>query len=107
MIFLFDFRFLYLKELKLTLHFTFLLKCQLKTRAVHVHGDLLRIGVSTSGNDHRLGAQEAPPAIFTLSVGENFEKHLREAANGGPLDGYGKSARELDIAAQIQPIQTG
>ncbi len=39
-------------------------------RATHKHGDLLRCGVSTAGNDHRLGAQEAPPAIFTLYLGK-------------------------------------
>jgi glutamine synthetase len=54
---------------------------------VHLHGDLLRVGVATSGNDHRLGAQEAPPAVFTLYVGRGLEEHLRRVAAGAaPLD---------------------
>jgi glutamine synthetase len=35
-------------------------------RALHMHGDVIRVGVATAGNDHRLGAQEAPPAIISL-----------------------------------------
>jgi glutamine synthetase len=75
-------------------------------RAVRHHGDLLRIGVSTSGNDHRLGAQEAPPAIFTLYVGKGLEDHLRAAADGGPLDGYGVVARTQEVVPSVQPINT-
>jgi len=51
-------------------------------RAVNVHGDVMRIGVSTSGNDHRLGAQEAPPAIFTLMMGQGMEQYFKNIANG-------------------------
>lgn len=72
---------------------------------VKKHGDLLRIGVSTSGNDFRLGAQEAPPAIFTLYVGQGLEQHLRSAAEGGPLDGYAPSDRHIPVATTVQPIK--
>ena len=58
-------------------------------RGVNKHGDLLRCGVSTAGNDHRLGAQEAPPAIITLQLGRLLEQHVREVAEGGTITGYG------------------
>jgi glutamine synthetase len=78
-------------------------------RTVHLHGDLLRVGVATSGNDHRLGAQEAPPAVFTLYVGRGLEEHLRRVAAGAaPLDApYAVGARELRVAPCVQPITTG
>lgn len=78
-------------------------------RTVHLHGDLLRVGVATSGNDHRLGAQEAPPAVFTLYVGRGLEAHLRRVAAGeAPLDApYAASARQLRVAPCVQPITTG
>ena len=41
------------------------------------HGDVLRVGIATAGNDHRLGAQEAPPAIISLYTGEMMEQHLK------------------------------
>ena len=43
-------------------------------RAVDEHGDLLRCSVATAGNDHRLGANEAPPAIMSIYVGEVLEE---------------------------------
>lgn len=65
----------------------------------------IRIGVSTSGNDFRLGAQEAPPAIFTLYIGEGAEKHMRSVGEGGPLDGYAPSDRMIDVSTTVQPIK--
>jgi hypothetical protein len=79
-------------------------------RSVHLHGDLLRVGVATSGNDHRLGAQEAPPAVFTLYVGRGLEAHLRRgrrrrrAARRASTRSH---ARELRVAPCVQPITTG
>lgn len=56
--------------------------------AVQKHGDLLRCGVASAGNDHRLGAQEAPPAIISIYVGESMEKHIDNIIKGGKLEGY-------------------
>ena len=74
-------------------------------RAVNKHGDLLRCGVSTAGNDHRLGAQEAPPAIITLHVGRVLERHLKDAAAGGPLSGYGMEVKDIPISAPVADIR--
>merc|ERR1712072_1333447 len=56
--------------------------------AVHKHGDVLRGAIATAGNDHRLGAQEAPPAIISLYTGIGLEEHLDDIVNGGALGGY-------------------
>ena len=50
--------------------------------------EALRASVATSGNDHRLGADEAPPAIFSIYLGEHLGKHFDAVAAGGPLAGY-------------------
>jgi glutamine synthetase len=57
--------------------------------ALKNHGDLFRLGVASAGNDHRLGAQEAPPAIFSLYCGTHMEEHCQNIINGGDLLGYG------------------
>lgn len=75
-------------------------------RAVHVHGDALRVGVATAGNDHRLGAQEAPPAIISLYTGDVMEDHIRKIIAGGALGGYG--AGETDISfgtSKVPPLK--
>mmetsp|Transcript_31421 Transcript_31421/g.82408 ORF Transcript_31421/g.82408 Transcript_31421/m.82408 type:complete len:720 (-) Transcript_31421:72-2231(-) len=50
--------------------------------------EAIRASVATSGNDHRLGADEAPPAIFSVSLGAELGKHFESVANGGVLEGY-------------------
>jgi glutamine synthetase len=72
--------------------------------AIKRHGDLFRACVSTSGNDFRLGAQEAPPAIFTLYVGEGFEKHLRNVAKGGSLLGYTGASKAIKVGKTVNDI---
>jgi len=52
------------------------------------HNELVRCSVACAGNDYRLGAQEAPPAIMSLYPGPNFEKHVESIVAGGPLLGY-------------------
>merc|ERR1719343_1005045 len=52
------------------------------------HNELVRCSVATAGNDHRLGAQEAPPAIISLYPGQGFEAHVDAIIAGGPLTGY-------------------
>jgi len=60
--------------------------------ALNNHGDVLRCGVASAGNDHRLGAQEAPPAIVSLYTGRVLEQHLTNIVNdGADLAGYNPS----------------
>jgi len=75
-------------------------------RAVNNHGDLIRAAVASPGNDHRLGAHEAPPAIISLYLGDGMMKHVEAIIAGGPLEGYGKDSRLLDFRTDsIYPIQ--
>eukprot|EP00052_Salpingoeca_macrocollata_P000746 m.22081 g.22081 ORF g.22081 m.22081 type:complete len:717 (+) comp10830_c0_seq1:86-2236(+) len=77
-------------------------------RAVHVHGDTLRCGVSVPGNDFRLGAQEAPPAIMSMYTGRNLEAHIRKVIGGGELAGY--HGKTVDIAhgcPGVNPLHGG
>lgn len=52
-------------------------------RAVYKHQDLLRVSIAHAGNDHRLGANEAPPAIISAYVGEQLEDIISQLLNGG------------------------
>jgi glutamine synthetase len=49
--------------------------------AVHKHADLLRASIASAGNDHRLGANEAPPAIISAFIGKNMENALKAFIN--------------------------
>ncbi|MDZ7757828.1 glutamine synthetase III [Rhodohalobacter sp.] len=51
--------------------------------AVYKHQDLLRIAVASPSNDHRLGANEAPPAIISAYIGEQLEDIIKQLLNGG------------------------
>jgi glutamine synthetase len=51
-------------------------------RAVHKHSGLLRAGIASSGNEHRLGANEAPPAIISVFMGDMLTRVLDEIAAG-------------------------
>ena len=53
-------------------------------KAVDEYQDLLRISVASAGNDHRLGANEAPPAILSVSLGEDLEALLHSIERGEP-----------------------
>ncbi|MFP4354232.1 MAG: glutamine synthetase III [Phycisphaerae bacterium] len=74
----------------------FLLFCAAVVQAVHRHAGLLRLTVCGAGNDHRLGANEAPPAIISIYLGT----HLRNALTG-QTGGKGKKAKTA------KPIETG
>ncbi len=54
--------------------------------AVHKHSDLLRASVASAGNDHRLGANEAPPAIISAFIGDNMEHALNAFMNDAELE---------------------
>jgi glutamine synthetase len=70
-------------------------------RAVNLWSNLLRVGIAHSGNDHRLGANEAPPAIISVYLGEK----LQDVVDGIVKGGKGKSrvGGTLDIGAQTLP----
>jgi len=63
---------------------------------VYQHNTLLRCAVAHAGNDHRLGAQEAPPAIISLDPGTGFERHVDNIINGGQLS-------EFSAEKKLQP----
>eukprot|EP00930_Biecheleria_cincta_P025250 TRINITY_DN1798_c0_g1_i1.p1 TRINITY_DN1798_c0_g1~~TRINITY_DN1798_c0_g1_i1.p1 ORF type:complete len:762 (+),score=143.53 TRINITY_DN1798_c0_g1_i1:56-2287(+) len=60
------------------------------------HNELVRCAVAHAGNDHRLGAQEAPPAIISLYPGPNFEAHVDSIIGGGPLTGLNTEKTMVD-----------
>lgn len=77
------------------------------TQAVYKHGDLLRIGIATAGNDHRLGAHEAPPAVITLGLGQVLEEQMRAISRGKPLhDVHADADRLLPAVGSVPPVQT-
>eukprot|EP00698_Gefionella_okellyi_P005588 TRINITY_DN15087_c0_g1_i1.p1 TRINITY_DN15087_c0_g1~~TRINITY_DN15087_c0_g1_i1.p1 ORF type:complete len:703 (+),score=177.77 TRINITY_DN15087_c0_g1_i1:146-2254(+) len=73
--------------------------------AVSQHGDLLRLAVGVPGNDHRLGACEAPPGIVSMYTGANLLEHLEGVVNGKPLEGYGQRVHEIDIGVKRLGLQ--
>jgi glutamine synthetase len=60
----------------------FLVFCAAVIRAVHLHADVLRAVVASSGNDHRLGANEAPPAIISIFLGEQLTDIFEQFESG-------------------------
>lgn len=64
----------------------FLLFCGAVIRGVHMYGPLLRAVIASAGNDHRLGANEAPPAILSVYLGTQIEE-IFEQIKKGKLDG--------------------
>jgi len=60
----------------------FLLFCGAVIRGVHTYGSLLRAVVATASNDHRLGANEAPPAIISVYLGTQLEEVFEQIAKG-------------------------
>merc|ERR1719414_2775402 len=64
------------------------------------HNELVRCAVAHAGNDHRLGAQEAPPAIISLYPGTGFEAHVDAVINGGTLLGYKAEKSTADPKAR-------
>jgi glutamine synthetase len=61
----------------------FLVFCGAVIRAVHLYGGLLRASVASASNDHRLGANEAPPAIISIFLGEQLADVFDQIAKGG------------------------
>ena len=81
----------------------FLLFCGAVIRGVHRYGPLLRAAIASAGNDHRLGANEAPPAILSVYLGSEIEQ-IFEQIKDGKLDGIG-TAGIMDLGlSQIIPF---
>merc|ERR1712139_606074 len=71
------------------------------------HNDLVRSAVAHAGNDHRLGAQEAPPAIISLYPGTGFEAHVDSIIGGGPLLGYkAEKKRQSTGCTAAMPVES-
>jgi len=60
------------------------------------YNELVRVSVAHAGNDHRLGAQEAPPAIISLYPGTGFEAHVDNIIKGGDLLDYKPNKQKAD-----------
>ena len=70
-------------------------------RAVDDHQDLLRISVASAGNDHRLGANEAPPAILSMYLGDDLTEVLRSVLSGEEYVSEGKPV--MQTTAEVLP----
>ena len=70
-------------------------------KAVDEYADLLRISVASAGNDHRLGANEAPPAIVSIFLGDELTDILKSIENDTFFNN--KHAVQMDIGAKVLP----
>jgi glutamine synthetase len=69
-------------------------------KAVYEHGDLLRASIASANNDHRLGANEAPPAIMSVFLGEQLSKvldELEKSVHSGKMSPEEKTALKMNI----------
>lgn len=80
----------------------FMLTLAAMIKAVDEHQDLLRISVATAGNDHRLGANEAPPAIISIFLGDELTGILEDIENGCHHDSAERV--KMTIGADIIPF---
>jgi len=79
----------------------FLFFCLAVVKAVYKHQDLLRISIASSGNDHRLGANEAPPAIISIFIGDQLQDIFDQLQNGGLKNS--KQGGLLGLGAPVLP----
>jgi glutamine synthetase len=77
---------------------SFLLFAAAVVHAVHRRGALLRAGIATAGNDHRLGANEAPPAIVSVFLGDALTRIFEGLTAGRPSDITAKTMVELGMS---------
>lgn len=76
-------------------------------KAVHEYSDLVRASIASAGNDHRLGANEAPPAIISVFIGSHLTSVLNEVAERvkhGKSDEEANAALKLDIHKKIPDV---
>ncbi|KAA3656264.1 MAG: glutamine synthetase type III [Chloroflexi bacterium] len=79
----------------------FLVFCAAVIRAVDIYAPLLRSVIASAGNDHRLGANEAPPAIISIFLGEQLADVFEQLKNGGATSS--KSRDNLNIGVDTLP----
>jgi glutamine synthetase len=78
------------------------------TFALNEHNAVIRNSVAHAGNDHRLGAQEAPPAIISLMPGADFEQKVAAIVGGGALAGYYATGAHVDAkCANLNDVVRG
>ncbi|MBR6664324.1 MAG: glutamine synthetase III [Lachnospiraceae bacterium] len=70
-------------------------------KAVDEYQDLLRISVATAGNDHRLGANEAPPAVVSIFLGDELNAVLEAIENNTPY--YGAEKTQMKLGVNVLP----
>lgn len=70
-------------------------------KAVDEYQDLLRISVASAGNDHRLGANEAPPAVVSMFLGDELTAILEAIESGSPYNGA--ESNEMEIGVHVLP----
>lgn len=80
----------------------FLLFLTAVIKAVDENQDLLRISVASAGNDHRLGANEAPPAIISMYLGDELQAVLESIKNGTAYDS--KRKQKMKIGVDVLPF---
>ncbi|HEY2122132.1 MAG TPA: glutamine synthetase III [Chthoniobacterales bacterium] len=80
----------------------FLVLCGAVIRAVSLHAKLLRAVVAGAGNDHRLGANEAPPAIISIFLGEQLTDVFEQIKAGGAKSSKAKSS--LNVGVDVLPM---
>nr|WP_321227543.1 glutamine synthetase III [uncultured Psychroserpens sp.] len=75
-------------------------------KAVHENEELLRAAIASASNDHRLGANEAPPAIISVFIGEQLTKVLNELENvtNGKLSPQEKTDLKLNVVGKIPDV---
>jgi glutamine synthetase len=79
----------------------FLVFCGAMIRAVSLHAKLLRAVVASAGNDHRLGANEAPPAIISIFLGDQLNDVFEQIARGGAKTS--KARGTINIGVDVLP----
>jgi glutamine synthetase len=75
----------------------FLVFCAAVIRAVHLYGGILRSVVASASNDHRLGANEAPPAIISIFLGEQLADVFDQVAKGGATGSKEKGTLTIGV----------
>ena len=79
----------------------FLLVLSAVVQAVDAYQDLLSVSVASAGNDHRLGGNEAPPAIISMFLGDDLTRVVESIISGVPLDA--RKASMLELGANVLP----
>lgn len=66
-------------------------------------GDLMRMAISTPGNDFRLGAMEAPPAVISTYLGEDMTSYLKKFMENGDVGEYVAGSRDINLGLDYLP----